>query len=70
MDEILAEIEKMQALEKQLESERKAETEKVNEMTKEQRLEYLKQKEQKAAEFAASLGMSQKQVQVNGKKEG
>ena len=66
--EILAEIEKMQALEKQIEAERTAETEKVNKMSKEERIEYLKQKEQRAAEFAASLGMNQKQVVSNGKK--
>lgn len=66
--EILAEIEKMQALEKQIEAERTAETEKVNKMSKKERIEYLKQKEQRAAEFAASLGMNQKQVVSNGKK--
>ena len=68
MNEFLEKIRKMQALDKQIEAEREAETEKVNKMTDEQRLEYLKEKEERAAAIAGELGMNKKQVIVNDNK--
>ena len=68
MNEFLEKIRKMQALDKQIEAEREAETEKVNKMTDEQRLEYLKEKEERAAVIASELGMNKKQVIVDDNK--
>jgi len=68
MVNFLEEIEKMQALEKQIEAERETETQKVNKMTDAERVEYLKEKEKRAVEMAAKLGMKQKQVVMDDKK--
>jgi len=67
--DFLDEIRKMQALEKQIEKERIEETEKVNKMTDEERVEYLIEKEKRTAEFAKKIGMNQKQVVIDDNKE-
>ena len=68
MNEFLEKIRKMQTLENQIKTERELENEKVNKMTDEQRIEYLKEKEERAAVIASELGMNKKQVIIDDNK--
>ena len=64
-----AEIRKSQALDKQIREERRAETEKVNKMSDEERIEYFLEIERRASEFANIINMKQKEVVLDENKE-
>ena len=67
-EQFLSDIKKMQNLEKQVELEREAESKLVDSMTKQQRIEYLKQKCIRANQFAKENNINQKIIVSKGKK--
>ena len=67
-NKFLEDMKKAFLVEQQIREEREAETEFVDNMSDEERLEYLKQREILAEEFAKNIGMKQKEITSKGKK--